>query len=164
VVLDEIELSKIAWSSCCTASRGWLSYCPRRSGGLQRVDPVRGTPAAQDAVASTLPTGGLGIIRFDPAAVTSVGVPYIRRKTLAQPQAQEARINLYTGDYCPYCRRVKKELDRLNLPYEEVYADANGREEVIRLSGQRAIPILTIDDEVLVDSSYIIRELRSRFG
>jgi glutathione S-transferase len=35
---------------------------------------------------------------------------------------------------------------------------------VIRLSGQRAIPILTIDDEVLVDSSYIIRELRSRFG
>jgi glutaredoxin 3 len=35
---------------------------------------------------------------------------------------------------------------------------------VIRLSGQRAIPILTIDEEVLVDSSYIIRELRSRFG
>jgi glutaredoxin 2 len=93
-----------------------------------------------------------------------VGVPHIGRKTLAQPQTQEARIKLYTGDYCPYCRRVKKELGRLNLPYEEVYADADGREEVIRLSGQRAIPILTIDDEVLVDSSYIIRELRSRFG
>jgi glutaredoxin len=112
----------------------------------------------------TLPAGGLGIIKSDPAVLTSFGVPYVRRKTLVQPQAQEARIKLYTGNYCPYCRRVKKELDRLNLPYEEVYADANGREEVIKLSGQRAIPILTIDDEVLVDSSYIVRELRSRFG
>jgi glutaredoxin 3 len=111
-----------------------------------------------------LSAGGLGIIKSDPAVLTGVGVPHIGRKTLAQPQTQEARIKLYTGDYCPYCRRVKKELGRLNLPYEEVYADADGREEVIRLSGQRAIPILTINDEVLVDSSYIIRELRSRFG
>lgn len=83
---------------------------------------------------------------------------------MAQPQAQEASIRLYTGDYCPYCRRVKKELDRLELGYEEVYADADGRQEVIRLSGQRAIPILTIGDEVLVDSTHIIRELRKRFG
>ena len=36
--------------------------------------------------------------------------------------------------------------------------------EVIELSGQRAIPIMTIDDEVLVDSTYIIRELRRRYG
>ncbi|MCL6439369.1 MAG: glutathione S-transferase N-terminal domain-containing protein, partial [Rubrobacteraceae bacterium] len=50
------------------------------------------------------------------------------------------------------------------LEYESVDADADGREEVIRLSGQRAIPILTIGDEVLVDSSYIIRELRRRYG
>ena len=83
---------------------------------------------------------------------------------MAQPQTQDVPIKLYTGDYCPYCRRVKKELDRLNLPYEEVYADGDGREEVIRLSGQRAIPILTIGDEVLVDSAYIIRELRKRFA
>ena len=83
---------------------------------------------------------------------------------MAQPQTKEALIRLYTGDYCPYCRRVKKELDRLNLPYEEVYADANGREEVIKLSGQRAIPILAIGDEVFVDSSHIIRELRKRFA
>ena len=47
---------------------------------------------------------------------------------MAQPQAHDAPIRLYTGNYCPYCRTVKKELDRLNLPYEEVYADADGRE------------------------------------
>ena len=73
-------------------------------------------------------------------------------------------ITLYTGDYCPYCRRVKNELDRLGLDYRAVNADADGRGEVIRLSGQRAIPILTIGDEVLVDSTHIIRELRRRYG
>jgi glutaredoxin 3 len=73
-------------------------------------------------------------------------------------------IRLYTGDYCPFCSRVRRELERLGLDYEVVDADADMREEVIRLSGQRAIPILTIGDEVLVDSSHIIRELRNRYA
>lgn len=77
---------------------------------------------------------------------------------------EKTAIRLYTGDYCPFCRRVKQELDRLGLEYDSVDADADGREEVIRLSGQRAIPILTIGDEVLVDSSHIIRELRKRYA
>ena len=75
-----------------------------------------------------------------------------------------ADIKLYTSNYCPYCRVVKKELERLRLDYESVDADLDGRDEVIRLSGQRAIPILTIDDEVLVDSSRIIKELRRRYA
>jgi glutaredoxin 3 len=75
-----------------------------------------------------------------------------------------AQIRLYTGDYCPYCRVVKKELERLELDYEAVEADLDGRDEVTRLSGQRAIPILTIDDEVIVDSSRILRELRRRYA
>ena len=74
------------------------------------------------------------------------------------------QITLYTGDYCGYCRRVSNELERLGLAYEVTNADADGREEVMRLSGQRAIPILTIGDEVLVDSSRIIRELRKRYA
>jgi glutaredoxin 3 len=75
-----------------------------------------------------------------------------------------AEIKLYTGEYCPYCRVVKRELERLKLDYEAVDADVDGREEVTRLSGQRVIPILTIDDEVLVDSSRIVRELRRRYA
>jgi glutaredoxin 3 len=75
-----------------------------------------------------------------------------------------AEIRLYTGNYCPYCRVVRRELERLGLDYEAVDADADGREEVIRLSGQRAIPILTLDDEVIVDSSRIVRELRRRYA
>jgi len=77
---------------------------------------------------------------------------------------QKTDITLYTGSYCPYCRRVKQELDRLGLDYQPVNADEDGRQEVIRLSGQRTIPILTIGEEVIVDSSTIIRELRKRYA
>ena len=77
---------------------------------------------------------------------------------------EKTEIKLYTGDYCGYCRRVQRELERLGLDYEAVDADADGREEVIQLSGQRKIPILTIGDDVLVDSSQIIRELRRRYA
>ena len=73
-------------------------------------------------------------------------------------------ITFYTGEYCPYCRRVKKELERLDVGYQTVNADADDRETVIQLSGQRAIPVLTIGDEVLVDSTHIIRELRKRYA
>ena len=83
---------------------------------------------------------------------------------MAVAQQSSESIRLYTGSYCPYCRVVKKELDRLDLDYESVDADADGRDTVIDLSGQRAIPILTIGDEVLVDSSNIVRELRKRYG
>ncbi len=83
---------------------------------------------------------------------------------MAGSATHNEQITLYTGAYCPYCRRVKKELDRLDLGYESVNADADGRETVIQLSGQRAIPILTIGDEVLVDSTHIIRELRKRYA
>jgi glutaredoxin len=83
---------------------------------------------------------------------------------VAGSATQNEQITLYTGEYCPYCRRVKKELDRLDLGYESVNADTDGRETVIELSGQRAIPILTIGDEVLVDSTRIIRELRKRYA
>ena len=81
-----------------------------------------------------------------------------------QPSESRDPIRLYTGSYCPFCRNVVRELDRLGLEYEAVDADADRRETVVRLSGQRAIPIVTIGEEVLVDSSHIIRELRRRFA
>jgi glutaredoxin 3 len=86
------------------------------------------------------------------------------RRIVLGPIPERATIKLYTGNYCPYCVRVKRELDRLELKYEEVHADADGREEVLRLSGQRKVPILTIGGDVLADSSHIIRELRKHYA
>jgi glutaredoxin 3 len=83
---------------------------------------------------------------------------------MSATREKTAEITLYTGNYCPHCLRVKRELERLGLDYEAVNADADGRRDVIKLSGQRAIPILAVDDEVLVDSTHIIRELRRRYA
>jgi glutaredoxin 3 len=88
----------------------------------------------------------------------------IIRRIAMDATLQKTGIRLYTGDYCPFCRRVSNELEQLGLDYEAVDDDVDMREEVIRLSGQRAIPILTIGEEVLVDSSHIIRELRNRYA
>ena len=77
---------------------------------------------------------------------------------------EKTNIKLYSGEYCPYCLRVKNELERLGLDYEAIDADADGRVEIVRLSGQRKIPVLTIGDEVLADSTHIIRELRKRYA
>jgi glutaredoxin 3 len=89
---------------------------------------------------------------------------YNREGCMDATLPKTAQIKLYTGNNCPYCRVVTRELERLGLDYEAVNADLDGRDEVICLSGQRAIPILTIDDEVLVDSSHIVRELRRRYA
>ncbi len=82
---------------------------------------------------------------------------------MSETPAVDPQIKLYSGSYCPYCIRVKRELDRLGLDYEVVDADADMRQEVMQVSGQRRIPILTIGDEVLVDSSHIISQLRKRY-
>ena len=88
----------------------------------------------------------------------------VYRKDVLGSTREKTEIKLYSGAYCPYCLRVKNELERLGLDYETVNADADGRVEVVRLSGQRKIPILTIGDEVLADSAHIIRELRKRYA
>ena len=68
---------------------------------------------------------------------------------------------LYTTPFCWYCERVKEELDRLGLPYEEVTVGGPaGREEVIRLSGQRRVPVLVEGDRVMHDSVRIVAHLR----
>jgi glutaredoxin 3 len=85
------------------------------------------------------------------------------RRDILGATREKTEIKLYSGDYCPYCLRVKNELERLGLDYETVNADADGRVEVLQLSGQRKIPIVTIGGEVLADSAHIIRELRKRY-
>ena len=96
--------------------------------------------------------------------LASLYYAYEYRRDVLGAAREKTEIKLYSGAYCPYCLRVKNELERLGLDYETVNADADGRVEIVRLSGQRRIPILTIGDEVLADSSHIIRELRKRYA
>jgi glutathione S-transferase len=73
-------------------------------------------------------------------------------------------MTLYTTTSCAYCDRVKDELDRRGLEYEEVTVTGprSKREEVYRLTGQRQVPVLVDHDVVVHDSTRILDYLRRR--
>jgi glutathione S-transferase len=51
---------------------------------------------------------------------------------------------LYQLDGCPWCEKVADRMDELALDYDTVWVDAmhSARDEVKRVSGQRAVPVL----------------------
>ncbi|WP_049985007.1 glutaredoxin family protein [Halobellus rufus] len=57
-------------------------------------------------------------------------------------------ITLYALDGCPYCEAVHDALQEDGVDYETVWVDGlhSERDEVKRVSGQRAVPVL-VDDE-----------------
>ena len=57
-------------------------------------------------------------------------------------------ITLYALDGCPYCEKVHDALSDAGVDYETVWTEAlhSKRNEVKRVSGQRAVPVL-VDDE-----------------
>lgn len=57
------------------------------------------------------------------------------------------KVELYTGDYCPYCVRAKALLEKKGVAYSEynVQQDAGRRAEMLeRSNGMRTIPQIFI--------------------
>jgi glutathione S-transferase len=57
-------------------------------------------------------------------------------------------LTLYQLDGCPYCEKVAERLDELDMDYDSEWVKAlhSERNEVKRVSGQRAVPVL-VDDK-----------------
>ncbi|SFR61686.1 glutaredoxin family protein [Halogeometricum limi] len=57
-------------------------------------------------------------------------------------------ITLYALDGCPFCVKVHDALEENGVEYETVWVEAlhSKRDEVKRVSGQRAVPVLVDDD------------------
>lgn len=55
---------------------------------------------------------------------------------------------LYQLDGCPYCEKVADRLDDIGVDYETEWVEAlhSKRDEVKRVSGQRAVPVLVDED------------------
>lgn len=62
------------------------------------------------------------------------------------------RVTVYSTQNCPYCRMAKAFLDKYGVPYEsiDVGADAGQAQKMIELSGQRGVPVIVVDSEVIV--------------
>ncbi len=62
-----------------------------------------------------------------------------------------AHVEIYTTVRCPYCTMAKQFLDSKNIKYQEINIDndAKKRERMIAVTGQRAVPQIIINNEVI---------------
>ena len=63
-----------------------------------------------------------------------------------------AHVSIYTTPTCTYCRAAKDFFQQHNIPYEEfnVATDMVKRQEMIEKSGQMGVPVIMIDDELVI--------------
>ncbi|MFB6308682.1 MAG: glutathione S-transferase N-terminal domain-containing protein [Haloarculaceae archaeon] len=78
-------------------------------------------------------------------------------------------LELYELDGCPYCAKVKKKLDELDLEYEShmVPRSHDQRDEVKEVSGQTGVPVLVDNDngiEGMPESDDIVEYLEQTYG
>lgn len=61
-------------------------------------------------------------------------------------------IKIYSTPTCPYCKMVKEYLESRSIPYTnyDVSEDKSALEEMIKLSGQMGVPVVVIDDEIVI--------------
>ena len=74
-------------------------------------------------------------------------------------------ITLYQTEWCPYCHRVRQVLTELGLTYTAVNVPAanEDRIELMAITGQDGVPVLTDGDRVYTDSDEIIEYLRATY-
>ncbi len=64
----------------------------------------------------------------------------------------EKKVVIYSTPTCPYCKRAKDYLSRKGIPYIDINVaqDRGKAKEMIDKSGQMGVPVITIDDEIIV--------------
>lgn len=74
------------------------------------------------------------------------------------------KIKIYTTPTCVYCKMAKEYFRSEGLAYEEfdVTTDIVKRDEMIRLSGSMGVPVILIDDQLILgfDKKAIEQALR----
>ncbi len=74
------------------------------------------------------------------------------------------KVTVYSTQNCPYCRMAKAFLEKHGVTYEsiDVGNDAVQAKKMIELSGQRGVPVITVDSEVIV--GFDSQRLNELFG
>jgi glutaredoxin-like YruB-family protein len=61
-------------------------------------------------------------------------------------------VTIYSTSVCHYCQLAKEFFKKNNISYKEynVGLDAEKRKEMVELTGQLGVPVIRVDDTVLV--------------
>jgi len=95
----------------------------------------------------------------------------VSRPADAQAEVGDAaqHLVLYHFPTCPYCLRVRRAIDRLDLPIRlrDINRDPEARRELIAGGGRPTVPCLRIDGDGtstwMYESNDIVRYLEDRF-
>jgi alkyl hydroperoxide reductase subunit F len=74
------------------------------------------------------------------------------------------KVTVYSTKNCPYCRMAKAFLDKHGVPYDSIDVGENtdAAKKMIALSGQRGVPVIIVDDEVII--GFDSQKLNDLFG
>ena len=63
-----------------------------------------------------------------------------------------AKTIVYSTEVCPWCHKAKDFLKKNKIEFEakDVAKDEDAREELMRKTGQLAVPVLDIDGEMII--------------
>ena len=63
-----------------------------------------------------------------------------------------AEVKVYSTPTCPYCKMAKQFLEENNIQFESIDVSTNqaAAQEMISKSGQMGVPVLIIDEQVVV--------------
>ena len=64
----------------------------------------------------------------------------------------DKEVVIYSTPTCPYCKRAKDYLSQKGISYTDinVAVDREKAKEMIQKSGQMAVPVIIVDDEIVV--------------
>ena len=64
----------------------------------------------------------------------------------------DKEVVIYSTPTCPYCKRAKDYLSQKGISYTDinVAVDREKAKEMIQKSGQMAVPVIIVDDEIMV--------------
>jgi glutaredoxin-like YruB-family protein len=64
----------------------------------------------------------------------------------------EHKIKVYSTDACPWCHKAKDWLKENNIEFEDINVgeDQEAAKEMAEKSGQRGVPVIMVDDEIII--------------
>lgn len=62
------------------------------------------------------------------------------------------QVTIYSATWCAFCHMAKQYLDQRGIPYvdKDVDESMTNLQEAVEKSGQRGIPVLDIDGQIIV--------------
>jgi len=62
------------------------------------------------------------------------------------------KVKVYSTPTCPWCHRAKEFLEELKVEFEDINVaeDEDAAKEMVDKSGQRGVPVIEIDGEIIV--------------